>query len=202
MEEAPHSCQARRHPAGSQALLCQAATGPEAPTPGGRGRQQTWRPSPRQARRGNGRGEPTRRHPVRPTSGPARGGGARPGVGGRPGRLREHGATGGWGTGPGERTLPIYPVAKSVGDVSLACGRSSAHTGVASHILLLRPTQLSRGSTAGPPSHTGLSIHCTGLALPTPNLCCFPEPSSGLPGPGEGTGHCWAQQPPHAGAQT
>lgn len=24
MEEAPHSCQARRHPAGSQALLCQA----------------------------------------------------------------------------------------------------------------------------------------------------------------------------------
>lgn len=158
-----------------------------------------WRPSPRQARKGSGRQEPTRRHPVHPTSGPVRGGGARPGVGGRPGSLKERRATWGWGTGPGERTLPIYPMAKSVGDVSLACGRGFAHTGVASHILLLRPTQLSRGSTAGPPSHTGLSIHRTGLALSTPNLCYFPEPSSGLPGPGEGTRHCWGTAAPACG---
>lgn len=106
---------------------------------------------------------------MHPTSGRVRGGSARPGVGGGPGRLRERGATGGWGTGPGQRTLPIYPAAKSVGDVSLACGRGSAHTGVASHILLLRPTQLSRGSTAGPPSLPHGAFH-------PPHWACSPHP--------------------------
>lgn len=198
MEEAPHSCQARRHPAGSRALLCQAQPLVRRRrllgAVGGNTDAVTLAQAGSEGEREAGT------HAEAPSAPHFRAcAWRRCETWGRRWTWEAEGAWSdwGWGTGPGERTAHL-----SRGQVGRRCElglwprlcthrRGQPHSSPAPH-------------TAVPgvnswPSHTGLSIHRTGLALPTPNLCYFPEPSSGLPGPGEGTRHCWGTAAPARG---